>query len=82
MAECIVCLSLIFMQKKAAPKRSVCLIMDEVDGIAGAEDRSGITELISIIKTTKVSARLSRVIANLCPRFQLFAYAMKDHLQN
>lgn len=30
------------------------LIMDEVDGMAGNEDRGGIQELISLIKTSKV----------------------------
>lgn len=31
-----------------------CLVMDEVDGMAGNEDRGGIAELILLIKTTKV----------------------------
>lgn len=31
-----------------------CLIMDEVDGMAGNEDRGGIAELIQLIKKTKV----------------------------
>uniref|UniRef100_A0A834RC26 Replication factor C subunit 1 n=1 Tax=Sarcoptes scabiei TaxID=52283 RepID=A0A834RC26_SARSC len=31
-----------------------CLIMDEVDGIAGNEDRGGVAELIQLIKTTKI----------------------------
>lgn len=30
------------------------LIMDEVDGISGREDRAGIAELIQIIKETKI----------------------------
>ncbi|XP_030830290.1 replication factor C subunit 1 isoform X1 [Strongylocentrotus purpuratus] len=30
-----------------------CLIMDEVDGVAGNEDRGGIQELIQMIKTTR-----------------------------
>lgn len=31
-----------------------CLIMDEVDGMAGNEDRGGVSELIQLIKNTKV----------------------------
>ncbi|KAI0981023.1 hypothetical protein GJ496_004439 [Pomphorhynchus laevis] len=34
--------------------KSSCIIMDEVDGMAGNEDRGGIQELISIIKSTKI----------------------------
>ena len=30
------------------------LLMDEVDGMAGNEDRGGVAELISLIKTSKV----------------------------
>jgi replication factor C subunit 1 len=29
--------------------------MDEVDGMAGNEDRGGVAELINLIKATKVS---------------------------
>lgn len=31
-----------------------CLIMDEVDGMAGNEDRGGVAELIHLIKTSKI----------------------------
>uniref|UniRef100_T1JCV7 Replication factor C subunit 1 n=1 Tax=Strigamia maritima TaxID=126957 RepID=T1JCV7_STRMM len=31
-----------------------CLVMDEVDGMAGNEDRGGVQELIQLIKSTKV----------------------------
>ena len=30
------------------------LLMDEVDGMAGNEDRGGIAELIALLKTSKV----------------------------
>jgi replication factor C subunit 1 len=30
------------------------LLMDEVDGMAGNEDRGGVAELINLIKITKV----------------------------
>ena len=30
------------------------LIMDEVDGMAGNEDRGGVAELIALIKTTRI----------------------------
>ena len=30
------------------------ILMDEVDGMAGNEDRGGIAELIALLKTTKV----------------------------
>ena len=30
------------------------LIMDEVDGMAGNEDRGGVAELIQLIKTTRI----------------------------
>ena len=39
--------------KKLTPARSV-VIMDEVDGMAGNEDRGGVQELINIIKTAHV----------------------------
>ncbi len=29
------------------------LLMDEVDGMAGNEDRGGVAELIALLKTTK-----------------------------
>ncbi|XP_059158206.1 replication factor C subunit 1-like [Physella acuta] len=31
-----------------------CLIMDEVDGMAGNEDRGGLNELVQLIKSTKI----------------------------
>lgn len=31
--------------------------MDEVDGMAGNEDRGGIAELIALLKTSKVSPK-------------------------
>jgi len=31
-----------------------CIIMDEVDGMAGNEDRGGILELINTIKSSKI----------------------------
>ena len=34
--------------------RKHCIIMDEVDGMAGNEDRGGIQELVQLIKTTKI----------------------------
>ncbi|CAG9136425.1 unnamed protein product [Plutella xylostella] len=39
--------------KQAVSKKHV-LVMDEVDGMAGNEDRGGLQELISLIKTTAV----------------------------
>ncbi|XP_041465864.1 replication factor C subunit 1-like [Lytechinus variegatus] len=47
------------MFKKGCGKKTTdeaykhCLIMDEVDGVAGNEDRGGIQELIQMIKTTR-----------------------------
>ncbi|XP_062069567.1 replication factor C subunit 1 [Lepus europaeus] len=45
-----------FYSSGAAPSGSVkhALIMDEVDGMAGNEDRGGIQELIGLIKHTKI----------------------------
>lgn len=40
-------------QNKALTEKQV-LIMDEVDGMAGNEDRGGMQELISLIKTTSI----------------------------
>ena len=40
-------------KKGQAQKKKRCIIMDEVDGM-GAGDRSGMAELIKIIKSTKV----------------------------
>lgn len=31
-----------------------CLIMDEVDGMAGNEDRGGLQELVQLIKTSRI----------------------------
>lgn len=39
--------------KKKAPVQKRCIIMDEVDGM-GAGDRSGMSELIQMIKKSKV----------------------------
>jgi len=39
--------------KKKAPIQKRCIIMDEVDGM-GAGDRSGMSELIQMIKKSKV----------------------------
>jgi replication factor C subunit 1 len=41
-------------QKKNAATTKHCIIMDEVDGMAGNEDRGGIQELIAIIKLSKI----------------------------
>ena len=38
---------------KATDKKHV-LLMDEVDGMAGNEDRGGMQELIQLVKTTKI----------------------------
>ncbi|XP_016061994.1 PREDICTED: replication factor C subunit 1 isoform X2 [Miniopterus natalensis] len=45
-----------FYSSGAAPLASMkhALIMDEVDGMAGSEDRGGIQELIGLIKHTKI----------------------------
>lgn len=43
-----------FATKGAAVSRKHVLIMDEVDGMAGNEDRGGIQELIALIKNTHV----------------------------
>ncbi|XP_045690307.1 replication factor C subunit 1 isoform X1 [Phyllostomus hastatus] len=45
-----------FYSSGAAPSGSTrhALIMDEVDGMAGSEDRGGIQELIGLIKHTKI----------------------------
>lgn len=45
-----------FSTSGATPSRSMkhALIMDEVDGMAGNEDRGGIQELIGLIKHTKI----------------------------
>ncbi len=40
-------------QKATVTKKRV-LVMDEVDGMAGNEDRGGVQELIALIKSTKV----------------------------
>uniref|UniRef100_A0A0A9XI57 Activator 1 large subunit n=2 Tax=Lygus hesperus TaxID=30085 RepID=A0A0A9XI57_LYGHE len=42
------------MQGGSATSRNHVLIMDEVDGMAGNEDRGGIQELISLIKGSKI----------------------------
>jgi len=59
---------------KADPRKHV-LIMDEVDGMAGNEDRGGMQELISLIKNTKIpvicmcndrNSQKIRSLANYC----------------
>lgn len=59
---------------KADPKKHV-LIMDEVDGMAGNEDRGGMQELIGLIKNTKIpvicmcndrNSQKIRSLANYC----------------
>jgi replication factor C subunit 1 len=51
------------------------LIMDEVDGMAGNEDRGGMQELINLIKSTKIpiicmcndrNSQKVRSLANYC----------------
>ena len=34
--------------------RRHCVLMDEVDGMAGNEDRGGMQELIALIKSTRI----------------------------
>ncbi|XP_073992983.1 germ line transcription factor 1 isoform X2 [Rhodnius prolixus] len=43
-----------FMQGGNSTSRNHVLLMDEVDGMAGNEDRGGIQELIALIKNTKI----------------------------
>ncbi|XP_070209411.1 replication factor C subunit 1-like isoform X2 [Littorina saxatilis] len=54
---------------------SHCLIMDEVDGMAGNEDRGGLQELVQLIKNTKIpiiticndrNSMKMRTLANHC----------------
>ena len=42
--------------KNAIPEKAkkLCLIMDEVDGMSGQQDRSGVGELIKVIQQSKV----------------------------
>ncbi|KAG9510028.1 Replication factor C subunit 1, partial [Fragariocoptes setiger] len=58
--------------------RKNCLIMDEVDGMSGNEDRGGTAQLIQLIKTSKipiicicndVSSPKVRSLANYCEHF-------------
>ena len=57
-SECEIC-SLSFIKPEwddvsgAKGDRHV-LIMDEVDGMAGNEDRGGVAELIALIKTSRI----------------------------
>ena len=39
---------------KAVPRKKTVLIMDEVDGIAGNEDRGGLQQLVQIIKRSRI----------------------------
>lgn len=41
-------------QKEALSTKKHCIIMDEVDGMAGNEDRGGVQELINAIKASKI----------------------------
>lgn len=59
--------------KVSCPKH--VLIMDEVDGMAGNEDRGGMQELINLIKSTKIpiicmcndrNSQKVRSLANYC----------------
>ena len=52
-----------------------CVIMDEVDGMAGNEDRGGLQELVQLIKSTKIpiicicndrNSMKMRTLANHC----------------
>ncbi|XP_076241246.1 germ line transcription factor 1 [Calliopsis andreniformis] len=43
-----------FIDTKNKPSSKHVLLMDEVDGMAGNEDRGGLQELISLIKSTEV----------------------------
>lgn len=43
-----------FFKEGTAPTKKHVLLMDEVDGMAGNEDRGGMQELIALIKTTNV----------------------------
>lgn len=43
-----------FFSDGSAPNRRHALLMDEVDGMSGNEDRGGIQELIAIIKTSNI----------------------------
>ena len=47
-------LSAYFSGRKGSVTAKHVVIMDEVDGMAGNEDRGGVAELIQLIKTTKV----------------------------
>ena len=42
------------MKQNSTKKGKKVLVMDEVDGMAGNEDRGGIQELIQIIKTSQI----------------------------
>jgi len=46
------CIIIIIFPENMATKNHV-LVMDEVDGMAGNEDRGGVQELIQLIKNTK-----------------------------
>ncbi|KAK3793019.1 hypothetical protein RRG08_060532, partial [Elysia crispata] len=41
-------------QRGGPSGQSHCLIMDEVDGMAGNEDRGGLQELVQLIKKSKI----------------------------
>lgn len=43
-----------YFEDKSKPSREHVLLMDEVDGMAGNEDRGGLQELIALIKSTDI----------------------------
>ncbi|CAF4263886.1 unnamed protein product, partial [Rotaria magnacalcarata] len=46
--------SVVNLANKSATISKYVLIMDEVDGVAGNEDRGGVQELISLIKRSRI----------------------------
>ena len=73
-----------FSEPKEDSGRAHALIMDEVDGMAGNEDRGGMQELINLIKSTKIpiicmcndrNSQKVRSLANYC--FDLRFYRPK-----
>lgn len=43
-----------FLREAKESGRKHCLLMDEVDGMAGNEDRGGMAELLQVIKAAKI----------------------------
>ena len=73
-----------FPEPKEDSGKAHALIMDEVDGMAGNEDRGGMQELINLIKSTKIpiicmcndrNSQKVRSLANYC--FDLRFYRPK-----